>query len=290
MRTFRSALAGAPIFPGSPLPRGAAVIALLLPTFGFAAENAAAQSIPDHSTFTEVLRNVVEFPRVDYERLEGQRVTLDRYMHELARTDSGELARADREAQLAFWINAYNACMLQLVADHYPIEARGVGMVQWFRNMATSRPRNSVWWIRDVFDGEFCEVAGSMRSLDEIEHEIIRPRYQEPRIHFAVNCAAVSCPPLWEEAYVPEDLEAQLQRATRNFVNDPAHFLLEEEPGPTLRLNRIVDWFSEDFGEEEGTKEFFAELVDEETREILLHPDTRIEFFEYDWTLNDVDR
>lgn len=169
-----------------------------------------------------------------------------------------ELAWAPTNHQLAFWLNAYKACMLQHVADHYPIERDVVGFSQRVRNMATSRPDNSVWWIRNVFDGEFCTVAGEERPPDEIEHEIIRPVFEEPRIHFAVNCAAYDCPQLREEACVGDRLEETLDDPVERLMAMSRHFRVEDGNPPTLRVNRVLDWFSEDFGGEEGIPEFFA--------------------------------
>ncbi len=265
-----------------------AVATFVLPP-GTGAEAQSVGTVPDHSTFTRFLAEVVVFPRVDYERVLQNRSGLDDYLRELAETPYTMLEQASREEQLAFWINAYNACMLQIVADHYPLERGNVPLFQRMRNLVTRRPENSVWWIPDVFEAPFCEVAGASRSLDEIEHEIIRPRYEEPRIHFAVNCAAVSCPPLWPEAYVPSRLEEQLERATRQLMDDPEHFVLEGSSPATLRVNRVLDWFGEDFEAEEGIKRFFAQRLSGAYGERILAADTRVEFFDYDWTLNDVD-
>jgi len=247
-----------------------------------------AQGLPDHGAFTELLEEIVETPLVDYPVLMQHRDRLDRYVDALGRTDMSTLESASTDDQLAFWLNAYNACMLQLVAEHYPIERGSVGLTQRVRNMAASRPDNSVWWIRDVFDGEFCTVAGEERSLDEIEHEIIRPVFQEPRIHFAVNCAAYDCPELREEAYVGDRLDEQLDDQVRRLMETPRHFRIEDGNPPTLRVNRVLDWFSEDFGGEEGIPNFFAPYLSEAERDIVLRDDIQIDYFHYDWTLNDV--
>jgi hypothetical protein len=159
---------------------------------------------------------------------------------------------------------------------------------QRLRTAAARRPQNSVWQIRDVFDGRFCMVAGEERSLDEIEHEIIRPVFREPRIHFAVNCAAYDCPELAEEAYVGERLDEQLERQVRRFMENPRHFRIERGDPPVLRVNRVLDWFDEDFGGREGVPRFFVPYLSPEERAIVLRDDLRVEFFEYDWTLNDV--
>ena len=250
----------------------------------------AAQDLPDHAAFSEVLAQVVDPPNVDYRRLHADRAGLDRYLSALGRTAPQALERASRDEQLAFWLNAYNACMLKIVIDHYPIEAGGVGLLGSLRNLVAGYPENSVWQIRDVFTRDHCEVAGQARSQDEIEHEIIRPRFEEPRIHFAVNCAARSCPILWPEAYKGDRLEEQLERAVQHLMSDPDHFRIERGSPPTLHLNKVLDWYREDFDGVDGLKRFFAGYLEGAEREIVERGDTRVQFAEYDWTLNDVSR
>jgi hypothetical protein len=250
----------------------------------------AARDVPGHEAFTRVLDRVVQMPRVDYAALESDREDLDHYLEALAQTSEADLEASSRDTQLAFWINAYNACMLKLVIDHYPIEPGGTGLFGAIRNRVAGYPDNSVWQIRDVFTRDHCRVAGEDRSQDEIEHEIIRPRFDEPRIHFAVNCAALSCPPLWPMAYTPDQLDAQLDRAVRHLMAGEEHFRIEDGPPPTLRLNRVLDWYSEDFGGTDGLKTFFGDYLSGDRRDRVLDPDTRVEFFEYDWTLNDTRR
>ncbi len=262
----------------------------LLPSlllFLFAATPTAAQEVPDHVGFTRVLADVVRTPRVDYAALERRRADLAAYLDRLEGTDEAALASAPLEVQLAFWINAYNACMLHRVSNHYPIR-KDAGLVGSVRNALAGRPDNSVWQIRDVFTGSFCGVAGKSRSLDEIEHEIVRPM-GEPRIHFAVNCAAVSCPPLAAEAYDPARIEEQLDRAVRGFVANPEHFLIDRSGDGSLTLNRVLDWFGDDFGGKEGLLGFFAAYVPDADAEFLARPGVEVRFFEYDWTLNDLD-
>jgi hypothetical protein len=108
-----------------------------------------------------------------------------------------------------------------------------------------------------------------------------------------VNCAALSCPVLWPEAYTGDRLEEQLERALRGIVSSPAHFRLEPASGSapaTLRLNKVLDWYQDDFGGTEGLRAFFLPYLEGRTLETVRDPSTRIAFFEYDWTLNDVPR
>jgi hypothetical protein len=179
--------------------------------------------------------------------------------------------------------------MLKCVLDHYPIRPGGAGIIARVRNWFAGYPANSVWQILDVFERKHCLVAGSLRSQDEIEHEIIRPRFQDPRIHFAVNCAALSCPVLWPEAYEGDRLDAQLDRAVRALIANPAHFRIEPGPPATLHVNKVLDWYRDDFGGAAGVKRFFSNYVEGENRTILLRDETALAFFAYDWTLNDVE-
>lgn len=244
-----------------------------------------AQTLPSHEPFSQVLAEVVEQPLVDYGELVERKGELDAYIRSLGAVDPATLEAADRDARLAFWINAYNACMLHLVADHYPIQRKG-GFFSSIKNAVAGRPDNSVWQIDDVFSRKHCTIAGSERSQDEIEHEIIRPTFGEPRIHFAVNCAARSCPVLWPEAYTAEGLEEQLDRAVRALVENPRHF---EVDGSTVRMNEVLDWYKDDFGGIDGLRSFFAPYLSPEDAAILADPATDVSFFEYDWTLNDTE-
>ncbi|MEX0979493.1 MAG: VTT domain-containing protein [Gemmatimonadota bacterium] len=266
---------------------GVAAPVLVATLAGGAFAPADAQAIPDHAALTALLGEVVRGPRVDYALLAERRSALDRYVLALSRTGSEALAASPDPVRLAFWINAYNACMLMRVADNYPIRRGGAGLLGTLRNIAAGRPANSVWQIRDVFTGTFCPVAGEERSLDGIEHEIIRPTFGEPRIHFAVNCAARSCPPLAAEAYTPDALDAQLDAAVRGLLANEEHFRIERNGTAVVRLNRVLDWYGDDFGGEAGLRAFLAEYLEGEARAALLDPATRIEYFEYDWTLND---
>jgi uncharacterized membrane protein YdjX (TVP38/TMEM64 family) len=261
-----------------------AASAVLAPT----PEEALGQTLPDHSSFSRVLSEVVQPPLVDYARLKEERWRLDAYLRELAGTDPITLAESPRAVRLAFWINAYNGCMLKRVVDHYPIQKKR-SFFGGLANALAGRPDNSVWQIDDVFQGEHCEIAGSPRSQDQIEHEIIRPM-GDPRIHFAVNCAARSCPPLAPEAYSPDTLDEQLDRATRNLLEDPDHFLPLIEGSPRVRLSRVLDWYGEDFGGERGVLTFLSRYVADDLKDLLLDEAIRVEYFSYDWSLNDLSR
>jgi len=243
-------------------------------------------TLPDHAAFGQILAHSLKAPLVDYAVLKANRSDLNAYLGTLAGTDPDALAAAPQATRLAFWINASNACMLKQVVDHYPIQ-KSAGLLSRATNAIMDRPANSVWQITDVFKREHCTVAGQSRSQDQIEHEIIRPM-GDPKIHFAINCAAMSCPPLQSWALSAGELDEQLDRIVRDFMANPAHFELQGDDS-VLTLNKVPDWYGDDCGESEGLLEFFSAYLDGGT-DAPIGESTKIEFFEYDWTLNDVSR
>ena len=220
--------------------------------------------------------------RVDYPGLAREPRRLDRYLARLAACSPARCPqRFPSEADaLAYWINAYNAFVLRGVLDDFPIdsvEEAGGGLDGFFR-------------VRRFVAG------GDSLTLDEIENGIIRPRFRDPRIHFAVNCAAVSCPALDTTAYGGGDLDEHLDRQARRFAGDPMH--VDHRIG-RLRLSRIMDWYGEDF-----VKWFPRHLVEEPPPDptlvdyLLLYLPAEagrslrsagpvpVDFMEYDWSLN----
>ncbi len=258
---------------------------LLAAAVAFTPVPAAAQDLPDHSKFAAVLSAHLHNGLVDYAAIRADRTGLDNYIDELGSTSATAVNSAPRDTQLAFWINAYNACTMRRVVDHYPIERRaGLASIV---NRVRGMPANSIRQIPNTFDGAFCTVAGKERSLDEIEHEIIRPM-GEPRIHFAVNCAARSCPVLAAVPYTGEHLDEQLDAAVAKLVANPAHYSLEREQRAVVHLNKVLDWYKDDFGGEEGVLSFLLPYLPESDRKYIESNDgTRLEFEHYDWTLND---
>ena len=152
---------------------------------------------------------------VDYAGLGAERAVLDRYLAALSGVTADEFSLFSADERLAFLINAYNAFTVQLVLDHQPLDSiKDVG-----------------GWFRSPWKRRFFELLGEVRHLDDVEHGMIREWFDEPRIHFAVNCAARSCPPLQEEAFVASRLEAQLERVTSHFLRDPRRTRFDAERG-----------------------------------------------------------
>ena len=227
----------------------------------------------DHSTFDTVLRTYVAADGlVDYEAL-ATSDALTPYLQVLAATDPSQLSD---DAQFAFWINAYNALTLKLIADNYPtrsiLRLTPVGYI--------------VPKVTTPFDVDVGYVGGEIRTLNEIEHEILRVRFEDPRLHFAIVCAAMSCPPLRTEAYVPERLDTQLADQGRSFLFDRSKNAVPVD-AKTIRLSKIFDWFEEDFADDKvGLQRFLAPYFEGTVREKLEAGAYEVDYTKYDWTLN----
>ena len=162
------------------------------------------------------------------------------------------------DEKLAYWINVYNAFTIDLVIRNYPIK--------------------SIMDIEKAWDIKFIQTGGKTNSLNEIEHEIIRKQFNEPRIHFALVCAAVSCPPLRNEAYEAGKLEAQLQDQTVKFINDPDKNNIRES---AAKVSQVFNWFKEDFTKEGTLRDYLNKFS-----KTKLSPEAKIEFMDYSWELN----
>jgi hypothetical protein len=226
-----------------------------------------------HAGFDQLLSVFVSAGRVDYECFQARENELDRYLSTLARTDPATLPEG---ARMALWINAYNAYTIKLVLTRYP-------ELESIRDI----PRR--WKIRRW------TVGGERYSLDDIEHEILRKEFDEPRIHFAIVCASISCPDLAPEAYTAERLEEQLDRAARDFLASPDKgFRLEAVPGEgarraEVRLSSIFKWFRKDFERRGSLIEYVLPLLPAQDQHSL-EPhveDVRVRCRDYDWSLND---
>lgn len=261
-----------------------------------AAVPAAAQGF-DHALFDSVLTRFVQDSRVDYAALKQNRGNLDRYVSRVAAVTPQRFAGWTEAERVAFLINAYNAYVLRTVIDNYPIQGSS-----FFKKLTAPKrfafPRNSIRHIDGVFDGIKHEVAGEEMTLDEIEHGHLRAEYAEPRIHFALVCAAVSCPPLRQEAFRGDRLDQQLDEQGLAFMNDPRLNRFEIE-GKRVHLSKILDWFGEDFeayavdsgysrdSRINGVLSFVSRYLPERVVDFLEKGDYRVQVESYDWTLND---
>lgn len=248
------------------------------------------------ASYASVLRNQVDGEgRVDYQGLKIQRQELDTFVAALTQLSPTEYEGWKETQQIAFWINAYNALTLLAIVERYPIESLLL--------VSPEVPQNSILQIPGVWDKLRFTVMGQALTLDEIEHEILRKKFNEPRIHMALVCAAVSCPPLRNEPYVAASLSAQLDDQARNFFSSSLNFHIDR-PRARVWLSSLFKWYGSDFVKTYGSNDRFASHDEAERavlnfacrflssadREYLLNASYRIEYLGYDWSLNEQPR
>lgn len=245
---------------------------VLVSGLGSRALHAQALNGPDHQLFTQVLQNHVKDGAVDYRALKAD-ARFPRYLATLQQTDPAALT--DRRERLAFWLNAYNAFTLQYVIARYPL--------------ASLMNKLAYATGGGAFKTKFIIINGVRYSLNDIEHEIIRPM-GDARIHFALVCGARSCPPLRPEAYTATQLDEQLEEQGRLFLGqaDKNRFDFDRRE---VQLSKIFDWFKDDFSKESGNVLAFISrfLPAEQAAQLQAHAaGFTVKYLEYDWRLNDV--
>ena len=256
---------------------GAAVLILM--------SMAAAASVDagTHDAWDSLLREHVRDGRVDYKALAAKRSELRSYLATLEGTTPSRLESRSRDERLAFWINAYNAYTIRLVLDHYPID--GI----WSITPLWKRPLGGPFAIDFIPLGHLAPgVGGAEISLGEVEHEILRKRFDEPRIHFAIVCASKGCPILQDRAYTGAEIDGQLDRASTDFLGDPARNRYEPDRN-RLAVSPIFKWFSKDFQPGGGPAGFMGRYGPEAARRALRDSETSpsVTYTSYDWTLNE---
>jgi hypothetical protein len=208
-----------------------------------------------------------------YGEMAKERAALKAYLDTLSSVKEQEFNSWNKSQRMAFLINAYNAFTVEKILTRYP-------------NI------KSIWDFGKVFGNpfkdEFFTLLGRKLSLDGIEHDTLRRKgaYDEPRIHFAVNCASIGCPMLREEAYVAERLEAQLAQQAERFLSDRSR---NRAAAGKLEVSKIFDWFKEDFAPREQFFARYARLLadDPAQQKLVAEGKASLAFLDYDWALND---
>ncbi len=209
-----------------------------------------------HHRWNQMLEKYVSTDgKVNYKDWVSERDNLDKYIATLTRLPPRETS--SKNAQLAYWINAYNALTVQLILKHYPLKS-----------------------IKDItapWDTKCFKVEGVDYTLGDIEHKVLR-KMNEPRIHFAINCASASCPNLLNTAFQEKQLEQQLKTVTASFLSDKNKNDLQSSK---LKLSKIFLWFAKDFGSKAERLDFIA------TYSGKSFDKPKIEYLPYDWSLNE---
>ena len=230
----------------------------------------------DHSIWSELLSTYVdENGHVDYRRWHQSRIDrskLDKYLTILSAGADGTLPGSTKTQRLAFWINAYNALTIKGILREYPTTS--------IRNHTPKLWGYHIWHDLKLF------VGGKAFSLDEIEHQILRPM-DEPRIHFAIVCASISCPRLLNEAYLAESLDQQLTDNAKDFFRRRQNFRFDVAD-KRFYLSAILDWFAEDFGDGQAArlKTIATWLPDQSAKKAAIANSVRVSYIDYNWNLN----
>lgn len=245
--------------------------------FGIFLSNSFAFNL-EHSAWNQVLKNYVISDKgvsfFQYSKLKENKNDLqsfNSYLHELSLVTENEFQKFNTQDQLAFLINAYNAFTVKLIIDHYPVKSiKDLGSL-----------------FQSPWKKKFFKLFQKEMYLDEIEHEMIRKKYNEPRIHFAVNCASKSCPPLRNEAFIGNKLEDQLENQTLAFINDSRRNKFDSVKR-ILTLSKIFDWYGEDFVKKSGSvKTFVKSKISLTEQQKITMDQSEIKYFDYDWLLNE---
>lgn len=211
----------------------------------------------DHSMWDKLLmKHVDQNGNVDYKGFAMDIKPLGEYLNYLAQNPPQETS--GKAKKLAYYINLYNAATVKLILDHYPLKS-----IKDLRNP----------WGRDIV-----QMGGAKISLGDLEHKILR-KMDEPRIHFAINCASYSCPKLLNRAFTETNIESLLEQAAIDFVNDPKRNILSAEKAS---LSQIFNWYKKDFTENGSLEEYINQYTAQE-----LTSSTKINYLSYNWALNE---
>ncbi|WP_235295897.1 DUF547 domain-containing protein [Portibacter marinus] len=211
---------------------------------------------PDHQLFDQLLsKHVSATGVVNYKGFQADEAKLDQYLDDLS--SHPVQGSWSRNEQLAYWINAYNAFTVKLILDHYPVQS--------IRDISNGEPWDKKW----------IELGGQTYSLNQIENEIIRPQFNEPRIHFAVNCAAQSCPPLANKAFTADNMNSLLEKQTKSFINNDKYNKIQKKK---IEVSKIFDWYGKDFDDKIAFLNKYSDTK--------IDADAAISYTEYDWSLN----
>lgn len=226
------------------------------------------QSGVSHSTFDQLLqKHVDEDGLVNYKGLQQDRATLKSYLSMLE--SNSPKTSWTRDQTLAYWINAYNAYTLELILTHYPVKSiKEIGSTI------------KIPFVSTAWDVKFINIGGKEYDLNNIEHGIIRKEFDEPRIHFALVCAAVSCPKLQNRAYTPEKLDEQLTKAAKEFLANSSKNQFKNSK--SAKLSKLFDWYGGDFNNNGTLIEYLNQYAPAK-----LEKNAKIDWMSYDWALNE---
>lgn len=224
-----------------------------------------AQTAPSHQTWDKLLKKYVNASgMVNYKGFLKDRAELNAYLKTLS--DNAPQNNWSEADQKAFWINAYNAFTVELILKNYPVKS--------IKDIA-----GKIYKINTPWDLKFIVIGGKKYDLNNIEHSILRKKYNDPRIHFALVCASMSCPILRNEAYTGAKLNAQLEDAGRDFLNDKSKNRIT---AGKAELSKYFTWYRGDFTKNGSLESFINQYSTTQ-----MTANTKISYLDYNWSLNE---
>ncbi|MEZ4829663.1 MAG: DUF547 domain-containing protein [Bacteroidia bacterium] len=222
-------------------------------------ETAITPSSITHAEWDFLLKKYVSAEgKVDYKGFKADKAKLEVYLKKLSNNPPAQDWSA--KDKLAYWINVYNAFTVKLIVDNYPLK--------------------SIKDIGEPWDKKFINIGSKTYSLNEVENQIIRKEFSEPRIHFAVNCASFSCPALLNEAYTADKLEAQLEKQTKAYINNALHNTITTNKA---QVSQLFNWYADDFKKSAGSVSAFINKYSA----VKIKDDSKLTYKEYGWSLNE---
>lgn len=232
------------------------------------ATSVAAAEPVSHALFDQLAKKYVdEKGLVNYKGFKKDEKELKKYLDLLAKNPPAETW--SQNEQMAYWINAYNANTIQLILDHYPVQSiKDIGS------------KIKIPFVNTPWDIKFIKVGSEMYDLNRIEHGTLRKKFDDRRIHFALVCAARSCPRLRNEAYTAAKLDAQLDDQGNDFLNNPAKNAVTPQKAT---LSKYFDWYKGDWKDNDKSVEYWVNKY----AKAKINKDTQISFLDYNWSLNE---
>jgi len=237
----------------------------VLVSFGLSFSSVANEHLTHKGWNTLLNKHVDEAGNVDYKGFKSEEKALNEYLTVLSKNHPDNSWK--RNDRLAFWINAYNAFTVKLIVKNYPVKSiKDLG--------------GSIYKVNTPWDIKFIKIGEEVYDLNNIEHGMIRKEFSDPRIHFAVNCASVSCPKLRNEAYVGTTIDQQLEDQAKYFINNKVKNQIKSTK--KAKLSKIFRWYKGDFTSSGmSIVEYINQYAD-----VKLEADAKIEFLDFDWDLN----
>lgn len=237
-------------------------------------------------------KHVDDAGMVNYKSLKAKPEKLKTFIAAVGKLDPNSYDKWNNKEKIAFWLNAYNAFTLQAIIDNYPIKSSFLKSMYY--------PKNSIRQISGVWDKITFKVMGRLYTLKHMEHKILRKEFDEPRIHMALVCAAMGCPPLRNKPYIGLKLDAQLDDQSRRFLTNTQKFRIDRK-NKRVYLSPIFKWFKKDFVHKYSSKKntaaqkrkisvvlrFITSHLEKADSDYILDGAFKIKYLKYDWSLNE---